>query len=145
MRYPETAKRLRLAMDLKGIKAVELSNRTGVLKSSISQYLSGMHSMRNDTAGLIGECLGVSPVWLMGFDVPMLPEGSVEDGKDSAQQKYYTKEEVEVMAYKMATNPELRALYDIQRDMDPEDLDALYNMAKALKRKSERLDSDDPA
>lgn len=142
MRYPETAKRLKLAMDLKGMKAVELSNRTGVLRSSISQYLSGMHSMKNSTAGLIAECLGVSPVWLMGFDVPMLPE---PDGKDSAQQTYYTKEETEKLAYSMATNPELRALYDIQRDMDAEDLNALYGMALALKRKSERLDSDDPA
>ena len=45
----------------------------------------------------------------------------------------------------MATNPDLRMLYDIERDMDPEDLRAVYNVAMALKRKTERLDSDDPA
>ena len=45
----------------------------------------------------------------------------------------------------MATNPDLRALYDVQRDMDPDDLKALYGMALALKRRAERLDSDDPA
>ena len=39
-------------------------------------------------------------------------------------------------------NKELRALFDVQRDMDPDDLKALHNMALALKRK-ERGNYDD--
>ena len=39
-------------------------------------------------------------------------------------------------------NKELKALFDVQRDMNPDDLKALHSMALALKRK-ERGDMDD--
>ena len=60
------------------------------------------------------------------------------------QQSYYIDVTTAKMAEDMATNPELRALYDVQRNMDPDDLRALYNVALALKRKAERTDMDDP-
>lgn len=71
MQYPETAQRLRFALDRAGLKAQDLSNQSGIGKSSISQYLSGSHAPSNKSAGAMAEVLGVNPVWLMGFDVPM--------------------------------------------------------------------------
>ena len=41
-----------------------------------------------------------------------------------------------------SSNKELKALFDVQKDMDPDDLKALHSMALALKRK-ERGDIDD--
>lgn len=38
---PLTATRLRIALGRAGIKQVELSEKTGIPKSAISQYLSG--------------------------------------------------------------------------------------------------------
>jgi transcriptional regulator with XRE-family HTH domain len=67
------------------------------------------------------------------------------DDEFPEQDIYYTDPETARRAEEMATNPELRALFDVQRNMDPEDLKALYGMALALKRKAERMDSDDPA
>ena len=46
------------------------------------------------------------------------------------------------VAQEIFENKELRALFDVQRDMDPDDLKALHNMALALKRK-ERGNYDD--
>ena len=46
------------------------------------------------------------------------------------------------MAQEIFENKELRALFDVQRGMSVEDLQALHNMALALKRK-ERGDIDD--
>jgi hypothetical protein len=60
------------------------------------------------------------------------------------QQEYYTNPETAKLADEMAVNPELKALFDVQRDMSPADLQTLYDMALALKRRAERLDSDDP-
>ena len=57
----------------------------------------------------------------------------------------YTDEATAKIAYEIALNPELKALFDVQHDMDPEDMRALRSMALALKRKAERLDNDDPA
>lgn len=73
MKYEKTAKRLVMALNRKGMIAQELSDRTGIHKSSISQYVNGSHAPSNFSAGKMGEVLDVNPVWLMGYDVPMLP------------------------------------------------------------------------
>ena len=74
MKYPETARRLRLALDNKGIIPKELADKSKVSKASISQYINGSHAPSNISSGKMAEVLGVSPVWLMGFDVPMEDE-----------------------------------------------------------------------
>lgn len=51
-------------------------------------------------------------------------------------------DETAKVAQEIFENKELRALFDVQKDMEPEDLRALYNMALALKRK-ERGNIDD--
>ena len=65
-----TARRLRFAMDRCGMKAAELALRSGVNKSSISQYLNNSHTPSNFSAQKLANVLGVNMVWLMGFDVP---------------------------------------------------------------------------
>lgn len=95
-----------------------------------------LHKIPYDRARMIAGYLGINLNRILGIS---------DDVEESQQQEYYTDDETADVAYKMATNPELRALFDVQRDMDREDLEALYNMALALKRKTERLDSDDPA
>ena len=71
MKHEITAKRLRLALDKKGFSAQELSDKSGVSKASISQYVNGSHKPSNISAQKIGICLDVNPLWIMGFDVPM--------------------------------------------------------------------------
>ncbi len=70
MKYPETARRLALALESKGIRAIDLSTASGVGKSSISHYLNGNNCPTNINAGKMAKVLEVNPVWLMGFDVP---------------------------------------------------------------------------
>jgi transcriptional regulator with XRE-family HTH domain len=74
MKYPVSAQRLKEAMESKGMKAVDLSAKSGVLRSSLSQYINGSHNMSNKAAGAIGKVLDVNPLWLMGFDVPQKPK-----------------------------------------------------------------------
>lgn len=50
---------------------MEFSRRTGVGKSSISQYVNGTNAPGNITASKIGNAFGLDPMWVMGFDVPM--------------------------------------------------------------------------
>ena len=90
MKYPIIAQRLKEAMNDQNMKAVELSAKSGVLKSSISQYINGSHSMSNKAAGAIGAVLGVNPVWLMGFDVDMdpFPDSQSEQEKLKAMELY---------------------------------------------------------
>ena len=64
----------------------------------------------------------------------------IRTGKNSNE--YYTNTETAQVAQEIFENKELRALFDVQKDMDPADLKALHSMALALKRK-ERGDIDD--
>lgn len=66
-----TAKRLSLALSKINMIPQELSNASGVNKSSISQYLNGSHSPSNISSEKMSKILNVNPLWLMGFDVPM--------------------------------------------------------------------------
>lgn len=70
------------------------------------------------------------------FDVSVdyLTNGEEKEGSE----KYYLNDETAEMAQKIFENKELRALFDVQSDMQPEDLKALHDMALALKRKERR-------
>lgn len=127
MKHPITAQRLKEAMNEKGMKAVELSARSGVLKSSISQYMNGSHSMSNKAAGAIGKVLGVDPVWLMGFDVPKY---AVEKNE---QLNYYTDPETARKAQEAFDNPDLRVLFDAADGARPEDIQMAAELLKRLK------------
>lgn len=53
------------------MKQQELADKSGVSKNSISQYLSQRSIPSNISAGKMATVLGVNPMWLMGYDVPM--------------------------------------------------------------------------
>ncbi|WP_338946318.1 helix-turn-helix domain-containing protein [Fusobacterium canifelinum] len=80
------AERLRMALDLKNMKATELSELTGINKSTISQYLSKEYEPKRDRIELFAKVLNVNEVWLTGYDVPMGIDSS--DEKDSLVEEY---------------------------------------------------------
>lgn len=71
MKNELTAKRIQLALSNANMKPQELAEKSGVSKSSISQYVNGSHAPSNISSGKIGKILGINPLWLMGFDVDM--------------------------------------------------------------------------
>ena len=70
------AARLQEAMDAKQMKAVELSEKSGISRPSISCYLSGKYEPKQNALYRFGKALDVSEMWLAGYDVPM--ERSIE-------------------------------------------------------------------
>lgn len=127
MKYEETARRIRLALNNKGMKAIELAERTGIGRSSISHYVNGSHEPSNVTAYKMANVLDVNPAWLMGFDVPMIEEG------------YYSTDTAQV-AQEIFENNELRLLFDEARTASQEDLRTAHAMLLALKRKEKGID-----
>ncbi len=61
--------RLATAMELRNIKPIELSQKTKITKSSISQYLSGVNEPRTNKLSILAKVLDVNEAWLMGYDV----------------------------------------------------------------------------
>lgn len=63
--------RLNKALSFRNMKPVELSERTGISESTISQYRSGYAKPKEKKLAIIANALDVNPSWLMGLDVPM--------------------------------------------------------------------------
>lgn len=121
-----------------GMTQQQLADRLGYKsKTSINKIEIGKNGIAQKKIVDFANALQTSIEYLMEMDN--------DTDENSQQSVYYTNPETARRAEEMATNPELRALFDVQRNMDPEDLKALYGMALALKRKAERTDSDDPA
>lgn len=60
----------RLQEAMAGMSNVELAEKLGCARSSITMYLSGQRTPSKMTIQLMAICLGVSPTWLMGLNVP---------------------------------------------------------------------------
>lgn len=66
--------RLKQAMEYRNVKPAELSKLTNIGKSSISQWLAGKYSAKQDKIFVIAKALNVNPSWLIGANVPMSNE-----------------------------------------------------------------------
>ena len=117
--------RLRRAMNSNNISQIELSEKTGIPKSSINQYLSGYAKPKDDRIFLLSKALGVTESWLIGYD------------EDEDDDHYYINPETRRLAQEIYQNPDLRILFDASRNLEPDDIHAVTNMIKRCKGKSE--------
>ena len=63
--------RLQKAMNIRNMKQVDLVEKTGLDKTLLSKYLSGISNARQDKLTVLAEALQVNEIWLMGYDIPM--------------------------------------------------------------------------
>ena len=63
------ANRLQKAINLSGLKPIEVASRTGLDKSLISCYLSGKYKAGDNNLAKLANVLNVSEAWLQGYDV----------------------------------------------------------------------------
>lgn len=75
-----TAERLKSAMEYRHTTAAEISKATGISRGSLSQYISGKFSPKQDRIYILAKHLRVSPMWLMGLDVPMEESIPIHNG-----------------------------------------------------------------
>ncbi len=110
--------RIKQIMAIKGISQAELVRRTGIRASSISDWLSGKYTPKQDKIDLVATALGVSPAWLMY-------------GKEQTEE-YYLDPETARLAQAAANDPDMRLLLDAKRDLSPEDMKIIIDLAKRL-------------
>lgn len=109
----------------KGITITALERELNFAKGSLSKI--DRHKPSADRLQKIADYFGVSVDF---FTV-----------QNSGQNEmYYFDDETAKAAQEIFVNKELRALFDVQRDMSAEDLRALHAMALALKRKERGTD-----
>ena len=116
------------AAKAKGYSINRLEKEIGFSRSYILKFKTITPSA--EKIQKIADFLGVSSEYLMTGE------------EKENEERYYTNDETAQVAQEIFENKELRALFDVQKDMAPDDLRALHNMALALKRK-ERGEYDD--
>lgn len=67
----EIKDRIQEALFKRDMTASELAKRSGLNKGAISKYINGLIVPKQSAIGSMAQALGVSPAWLLGYDVPM--------------------------------------------------------------------------
>ena len=71
MEKRELKDRLAEGLELRGMRATDLAEKTGINKTTISYYINGKTAPRSSKLYLIAQALNVSEAWLLGYDVPI--------------------------------------------------------------------------
>lgn len=80
------ASRIREYREREDLTLAEMAQRTGVPAQTLNRYELGKRAPKIDVAVQIAERLGVNPLWLQGYDVPVLT--GVPDGFDPVPDTY---------------------------------------------------------
>lgn len=108
----------------KGVRVADVARATGITKGVFSDWKSGRYQLKADKLKKIAEYFGVTVDYLMGVHTDEQPI-------------YYIDPETAEIAQKIFENPRMRALYDVQKDMSPKEMEALYDWAMLLKGRYE--------
>ena len=113
-------------MHIKNINQVDLCQRTGIPKSSMSMYLSGERSPRQNRLSQIAEKFNISEAWLMGYDVPMERTDSLSDETLSQKDKR------DILDIISSTKAELLSQEGLMFDGDPASPEAIESILNAM-------------
>lgn len=150
-----TAARLKKALEMRNMRQIDLSKKTGISKASISQYLSGDVTPKQDKIHLMAKALAVPEIWLAGWDddAPVYnPLDYLEPNKDmmdyymndqglsyeNAPQKEWrrqAKHDFDALIEPSSTNnPVVKDILELLNGMDADGLTVAKNVLLAIKK-----------
>lgn len=71
MNKVDCSMRIKQALEIRNLKQIELSEKSGVKPSALNQYISGKIVPRQKALSALALALNVSETWLMGYNVPI--------------------------------------------------------------------------
>lgn len=106
------------------MRQIDLATKTGIRQGTISHYVAGRLSPKSDAIEKLSRTLGVSELWLMGYDVPMSAEAD-QDGRNQIFAE---------VVLRMQSDPEFRRSVELIGNLAPEELSALITILGAMKK-----------
>ena len=115
-----------------------------IFSKNLNRLLDNTDKKQVDIAAAIGVSPQTFNTWVKGIAIPRM--GKIQaladyfgvpksDLVDESHDDYYLDPETAKIAQEIKDSKELSALFDVQRNLPPEDLQAVYQMVLALKRK----------
>ena len=117
------AKNIRKYLELNDMSQTDLCNALNLKFMTVSDWVNAKSYPRIDKIEMMANYFGVSKADL------------VEEHND--REEYYIDPRTAEIAQEIKDSQELSALFDVGRGMTPEDLQTVYQMALALKRKEQ--------
>lgn len=122
-RVATTADRLKQIMNERDLRQIDISNQTGIRQGTISHYIAGRLSPKADAVEKMANTLGVSELWLMGYDVPMTVEVDPEAVRNQA---------IADIALRMQTDDRYRDVVIRLDKLDRKKLDAVAAIVDSM-------------
>lgn len=116
-----TKDRLKEAMQAVGKKQADLVRETGLNRGTISRYLSGEVEPRMDAAHKLAASLGVSEMWLGGYDVPR-----------ARTQSAIKNDQLSELVIRLRRDPEFFEAVSILASLQPSDFESVKPLLAAL-------------
>lgn len=108
--------------DKAGLKDVDVARKLGLHSAFFSEWKRGKSTPKYDKLKAIADFFGVSVEYLMTGEEPENKEG------------YYINPDTADMAQKIYDNKDLRLLFDVAKDVTPEQLKLLHDLALSWKK-----------
>lgn len=115
--------RIQFALALRGMKQIELCEKTGLSKSAVNNWVKQRCQPKQTPIYLMAQALDVSEMWLAGYDAPMekMPEQKKMD-------------ELARLTHKLRNNDKLFSLCNEISKLNDDQLSALSVMVGALQK-----------
>lgn len=109
-----------------GLSYQELSDLTGINKSTLQRYETGfIKKVPINQVQIIAKALNVTPGYLMGWE------------NDNENQTYYLNPEAVKMAQEIYDNPQYKVLFDATKKLKPESIKEVMKFIDYQKAKEE--------
>lgn len=115
--------RIEHALHLRGMRQVELCEKTGLSKSAVNNWVKQRCQPKQTPLYLMARALDVSEMWLAGYDAPM-----------ERNPMHKKMDELARLTHKMRNDDKLFSLCSEISRLTDEQLEALSVMVKALQK-----------
>lgn len=127
---PTTGERIKERREALQYTLQDVSDKTGLSKSTIMRYESGeISSMAADKVTVMAEALECDPLYLMGYSDDLYPErnGTYTDTLD---------DEAMALLKDLRDQPGMRMLFSAAKGVSKDDLELAAEMIKRMKKES---------
>lgn len=113
--------RIREALSLRGMKQVELCEKTGIKKSALNNWLNQRWQPKQEPLYKMARALDVSELWLAGYDIPMERPAAQKEAEELAD-----------IILEIKEDPQLRRINSYLSKLSGSQRDIIENVMKEM-------------